>query len=100
MCRRPCKNASGRRTVGDVGLANDCTLQHRGGKVCALFERLLLLRDNIGLLAEEYDPKAQRKLCNIHMHSLMLCSSDLSGADDAGYSANPASRSLGAEGQC
>ena len=54
----------------------------------------------LGLLAEEYDPKAQRKLCNIHMHSLMLCSADRSGADDAGYAPNPASGSLGAEGQC
>ncbi len=29
-----------------------------------LFERLLALRNDVGLLAEEYDPKAKRQLGN------------------------------------
>jgi GH15 family glucan-1,4-alpha-glucosidase len=45
-------------------LANNYKLQHRDAEACALFERLLSLRNDIGLLAEEYDPKAQRQLGN------------------------------------
>jgi len=45
-------------------LANNYKLQHRDAEACALFERLLSLRNDIGLLAEEYDPKAQRHLGN------------------------------------
>jgi carbohydrate kinase (thermoresistant glucokinase family) len=45
-------------------LAANYKLQHRDAKACALFERLLSLRNDVGLLAEEYDPKAQRQLGN------------------------------------
>jgi carbohydrate kinase (thermoresistant glucokinase family) len=45
-------------------LANNYKLQHRDAEACALLERLLSLRNDVGLLAEEYDPKAQRQLGN------------------------------------
>jgi carbohydrate kinase (thermoresistant glucokinase family) len=45
-------------------LANNYKLQHRDAEARALFERLLSLRNDVGLLAEEYDPKAQRQLGN------------------------------------
>ena len=45
-------------------LAANYKLQHRGAEAFALFERLLSLRNDVGLLAEEYDPKAQRQLGN------------------------------------
>src|SRR5215469_6892560 len=45
-------------------LANNYKLQHRDAEACALFERLLSLRNDVGLLAEEYDPKARRQLGN------------------------------------
>jgi carbohydrate kinase (thermoresistant glucokinase family) len=45
-------------------LANNYRLQHRDAEACALFERLLSLRNDVGLLAEEYDPKSQRQLGN------------------------------------
>jgi GH15 family glucan-1,4-alpha-glucosidase len=42
-------------------LANNYKLQHRDVEACALFGPPLSLRNDIGLLAEEYDPKAQRQ---------------------------------------
>jgi carbohydrate kinase (thermoresistant glucokinase family) len=45
-------------------LAANYKLQHRDTEACALFERLLSLRNDVGLLAEEYDPKARRQLGN------------------------------------
>jgi GH15 family glucan-1,4-alpha-glucosidase len=45
-------------------LANNYKLQHRDVEASALFERLLSFRNDVGLLAEEYDPKAQRQLGN------------------------------------
>jgi carbohydrate kinase (thermoresistant glucokinase family) len=45
-------------------LAANYKLQHRDTEASALFERLLSLRNDVGLLAEEYDPKAQRQLGN------------------------------------
>jgi carbohydrate kinase (thermoresistant glucokinase family) len=45
-------------------LANNYKLQQRDAEACALFERLLSLRNDVGLLAEEYDPKSQRQLGN------------------------------------
>jgi GH15 family glucan-1,4-alpha-glucosidase len=45
-------------------LAANYKLQHRDTEARALFERLLSLRNDVGLLAEEYDPKAQRQLGN------------------------------------
>jgi carbohydrate kinase (thermoresistant glucokinase family) len=45
-------------------LANNYRLQHRDAEARALFERLLALRNDVGLLAEEYDPRARRQLGN------------------------------------
>ena len=45
-------------------LANNYKLQHRDAEARALFERLLSLRNDVGLLAEEYDPTVQRQLGN------------------------------------
>jgi GH15 family glucan-1,4-alpha-glucosidase len=45
-------------------LANNYKLQRRDAEARALFERLLSLRNDVGLLAEEYDPKTQRQLGN------------------------------------
>jgi GH15 family glucan-1,4-alpha-glucosidase len=45
-------------------LANSLALIGRRDDAVALFERLLALRNDLGLLAEEYDPKAQRLLGN------------------------------------
>jgi GH15 family glucan-1,4-alpha-glucosidase len=45
-------------------LADIYTLQGRDGEAHALFERLLSLRNDVGLLAEEYDPRARRQVGN------------------------------------
>jgi carbohydrate kinase (thermoresistant glucokinase family) len=45
-------------------LANNYKLQQRDAEANTLFERLLSLRNDVGLLAEEYDPKSQRQLGN------------------------------------
>lgn len=45
-------------------LANSLVLIGRRGDAEALFERLLTLRNDLGLLAEEYDPRAKRMLGN------------------------------------
>jgi GH15 family glucan-1,4-alpha-glucosidase len=45
-------------------LANNYKLQHRDAEARTLFERLLSLRNDVGLLAEEYDPTVQRQLGN------------------------------------
>jgi GH15 family glucan-1,4-alpha-glucosidase len=45
-------------------LANNYKMQHRDAEARALFERLLSLRNDVGLLAEEYDPMTQRQLGN------------------------------------
>ena len=39
-------------------------LQNRDAEARALFERLLSLRNDVGLLAEEYDPHARRQVGN------------------------------------
>jgi hypothetical protein len=39
-------------------------LQGRYRDARELFERLLALRNDVGLLAEEYDPKARRQVGN------------------------------------
>jgi GH15 family glucan-1,4-alpha-glucosidase len=41
-------------------LADNYVLQGRQDDACALFERLLALRNDVGLLAEEWDPRARR----------------------------------------
>jgi carbohydrate kinase (thermoresistant glucokinase family) len=45
-------------------LADNYRLQNRDAEASALFERLLSLRNDVGLLAEEYDPLAQRQVGN------------------------------------
>jgi GH15 family glucan-1,4-alpha-glucosidase len=45
-------------------LADNYALQGRLDEARALFERLLSLRNDLGLLAEEYDPEAGRQLGN------------------------------------
>ncbi|MBS0644919.1 MAG: glycoside hydrolase family 15 protein [Proteobacteria bacterium] len=45
-------------------LADNLVLQKRYAEAEALFERLLTLRNDVGLLAEEYDPRARRMLGN------------------------------------
>jgi GH15 family glucan-1,4-alpha-glucosidase len=45
-------------------LADNYTLQNRHAEASTLFERLLSIRNDVGLLAEEYDPQAQRQVGN------------------------------------
>ena len=45
-------------------LADNLKLQGRNDEARELFERLLALRNDVGLLAEEYDPAAKRFLGN------------------------------------
>ena len=45
-------------------LADNLALQKRWDEATAMFERLLALRNDVGLLAEEYDPRARRMLGN------------------------------------
>jgi GH15 family glucan-1,4-alpha-glucosidase len=45
-------------------LADNLALQGRTGEARELFERLIGLRNDVGLLAEEYDPRAGRQLGN------------------------------------
>jgi len=45
-------------------LADNYVLQGRRGDAIQLFERLLAIRNDVGLLAEEYDPAAKRQLGN------------------------------------
>jgi GH15 family glucan-1,4-alpha-glucosidase len=45
-------------------LADSYRLQNRNAEARALFERLLSLCNDVGLLAEEYDPHARRLIGN------------------------------------
>lgn len=45
-------------------LADNFVLQGRHDEAANLFQRLLSLRNDVGLLSEEYDPKAKRQLGN------------------------------------
>jgi GH15 family glucan-1,4-alpha-glucosidase len=45
-------------------LADNLALLGRRDEACERFERLLALRNDVGLLAEEYDPRARRMLGN------------------------------------
>ena len=45
-------------------LADNYVLQDRHDEARALFERLLTLRNDVGLLSEEYDPRERRQLGN------------------------------------
>jgi GH15 family glucan-1,4-alpha-glucosidase len=45
-------------------LVDNLCLQGRRDEAQAVFERLLALRNDVGLLAEEYDPRSGRQLGN------------------------------------
>jgi GH15 family glucan-1,4-alpha-glucosidase len=76
-------------------LAANYKLQHRDAEACALFERLLSLRNDVGLLAEEYDPKARRQLGNFPQAFSHLA---LIGTAQSLYDVGPAQqRSQGAK---
>ncbi|MGH8745197.1 MAG: glycoside hydrolase family 15 protein, partial [Burkholderiales bacterium] len=45
-------------------LADNLAMMGRKDEAQALFERLLAVRNDLGLLAEEYDPRARRQLGN------------------------------------
>jgi carbohydrate kinase (thermoresistant glucokinase family) len=79
-------------------LANNYRLQHRDAEASALFEHLLSLRNDVGLLAEEYDPKAQRQLGNfpqafshLALVGTALSLLDAGPAQQRGQGAKPAS---------
>ena len=54
----------GRFLAGSFWLADNYILQNRLDEARELFERLLRLRNDVGLLAEEYDPADARQLGN------------------------------------
>jgi carbohydrate kinase (thermoresistant glucokinase family) len=79
-------------------LASNYRLQHRDAEARALFERLLALRNDVGLLAEEYDPRARRQVGNFpqafsHLALIMTAQSlhDVGPAQQRGQGARPAS---------
>jgi carbohydrate kinase (thermoresistant glucokinase family) len=79
-------------------LANNYRLQNRNTEACALFERLLSLRNDVGLLAEEYDPQTRRQIGNFpqafsHLALIMTAMSlhDVGPAQQRGRGARPAS---------
>ena len=79
-------------------LANNYRLQHRDVEARALFERLLSLRNDVGLLAEEYDPQARRQLGNFpqafsHLALIGTAQSlhDVGPAQQRGQGTRPAS---------
>ncbi len=45
-------------------LADNYALQGRHAEACRVFERLLAIRNDVGLLSEEYDPVAGRLVGN------------------------------------
>ncbi len=79
-------------------LASNYRLQNRDAEARALFERLLSLRNDVGLLAEEYDPQARRQVGNFpqafsHLALIMTAQSlqDVGPAQQRGQGARPAS---------
>jgi carbohydrate kinase (thermoresistant glucokinase family) len=79
-------------------LANNYKLQNRDAEAFALFERLLSLRNDVGLLAEEYDPHARRQLGNfpqafshLALIGTALSLHDVGPAQQRGRGAKPAS---------
>src|SRR3984893_10612848 len=79
-------------------LANNYKLQNRDAEAFALFERLLSLRNDVGLLAEEYDPHARRQLGNfpqafshLALIGTALSLHDVGPAQQRGQGAKPAS---------
>jgi carbohydrate kinase (thermoresistant glucokinase family) len=79
-------------------LADNYTLQNRDDEASALFERLLSLRNDVGLLAEEYDPQAHRQVGNFPQafsHLALIGTAlnlhDVGPAHQRGEGAKPAS---------
>jgi GH15 family glucan-1,4-alpha-glucosidase len=79
-------------------LANNYRMQHRDSEAHALFERLLSLRNDVGLLAEEYDPQARRQIGNFpqafsHLALINTAMSlhDVGPAEQRGHGSRPAS---------
>jgi GH15 family glucan-1,4-alpha-glucosidase len=71
VCRYPSRRGADGLPPGEgvflacsFWLANSLALIGRRDDAIALFERLLALRNDLGLLAEEYDPVAKRQLGN------------------------------------
>ena len=54
-------------------LADNLALQGKRAEARALFERLLDIRNDVGLLAEEYDPVARRQLGNFPQAFSHVC---------------------------
>jgi len=72
------------------------TLQNRDAEASALFERLLSLRNDVGLLAEEYDPHARRQVGNFPQafsHLALIGTAlnlhDIGPAQQRGHGAKP-----------
>jgi carbohydrate kinase (thermoresistant glucokinase family) len=79
-------------------LADNYALQNRDTEASALFERLLSLRNDVGLLAEEYDPQAHRQVGNfpqafshLALIGTALTLHDVGPAHQRGEGAKPAS---------
>ena len=59
-----CRPGEGAFLACSFWLADNYILQGRIDEARELFERLLTLCNDVGLLAEEYDPRAKRQLGN------------------------------------
>ena len=87
-------------------LVDNYVLLGRYDDASALFERLLALRNDVGLLAEEYDPHSRRQLGNFpqafsHLALINAAHSLSTGAGAARLrSAKIPARSAGVRGRC
>ena len=59
-----CRRAKARSSRARFWLADNLALLGRRDEARALFERLLALRNDVGLLSEEYDPRPRRLVGN------------------------------------
>ena len=59
-----CRPARACSSPAASGWRDTFALQGRRDEATALFERLLALRNDVGLLSEEYDPRAGRLVGN------------------------------------
>jgi GH15 family glucan-1,4-alpha-glucosidase len=80
-------------------LVDTLALMQRGDEARAIFERLLALRNDVGLLSEEYDPRSGRMLGNFPQafsHTAVItAAATLSGTEDFIGSAQQRSRAAG-----
>ena len=72
-------------------LADNYVLQGRYADARAMFERLLSLRNDVGLLAEEYDPRARRQVGNFPQAFSHVALVNTALQPDAGLRTGPAS---------